>query len=97
MPTAISVVLTSGGHNAGIVSEPGRPRRSLRLRTRPAGGNYVPPEDWLEHTPEHEGSWWPAWSDWLAARSGARVAPPTIGAPDYPALDDAPGRYVHEK
>ena len=46
---------------------------------------------------EHEGSWWPAWSDWLAARSGARVAPPAIGALDYPALDDAPGCYVHEK
>lgn len=97
VPTEITFVLTSGGHNAGIVSEPGRPRRSFRLRTRAAGGNYVPPEDWLEHTPEHEGSWWPAWSDWLAARSGARVAPPAIGAADYPALDDAPGRYVHEK
>ena len=97
VPTEITFVLTSGGHNAGIVSEPGRPRRSFRLRTRAAGGNYVPPEDWLEHTPEHEGSWWPAWSDWLAARSGPRVAPPAIGAADYPALDDAPGRYVHEK
>ena len=97
VPTEISFVLTSGGHNAGIVSEPGRPRRSFRLRTRPAGGNYVPPDDWLERTPEQEGSWWPAWSDWLAARSGARVAPPAIGAVNYPALDDAPGRYVHEK
>ena len=97
VPTEISFVLTSGGHNAGIVSEPGRPRRSFRMHTRPAGGNYVPPDDWLERTPEQEGSWWPAWSDWLATRSGARVAPPAIGAPDYPALDDAPGCYVHEK
>mgnify|MGYP003430297743 CR=1 FL=1 len=36
---------------------------------------------------------------WLAARDGKRVAPPALGAAaaGYPALEDAPGRYVHEK
>jgi len=33
---ALTFVLTSGGHNAGIVSEPGHPRRHFRLRTRGA-------------------------------------------------------------
>jgi len=99
VPAEITFVLTSGGHNAGIVSEPGRPRRSFRMRTRPAGDNYVPPDDWVLQVPETEGSWWPAWTAWLAARDGKRVAPPALGAAaaGYPALEDAPGRYVHEK
>ncbi|WP_313499348.1 PHA/PHB synthase family protein [Pseudoxanthomonas mexicana] len=98
-PTEITFVLTSGGHNAGIVSEPGRPRRSFRVATRPAGGNYVPPDPWSEATPSRDGSWWPAWAAWLRARSGDPVAPPPLGAPrkGYRPVGDAPGRYVLEK
>ena len=98
-PTEITFVLTSGGHNAGIVSEPGHPRREYQIRTRPAGENYMPPDDWVRRSPQHEGSWWPAWSAWLAAHSGAPTQPPALGAPErgYAALEDAPGRYVHEK
>ena len=90
-------VLTSGGHNAGIVSEPGRPHRYFQALERPAGGNYIPPDDWLTLAPRHEGSWWPEWSTWLAAHSGSPVAPPPMGADDYPPLADAPGSYVLEK
>ncbi len=36
----IAFALTTGGHNAGIVSEPGHPHRSYRLATRPADGSY---------------------------------------------------------
>jgi polyhydroxyalkanoate synthase len=59
----------------------------------------VPPDDWVLQVPQTEGSWWPAWSAWLAARDGERVAPPALGAAaaGYPALEDAPGRYVYEK
>ncbi len=98
-PTEITFVLTSGGHNAGIVSEPGHPRRAFQITTRPAGDNYVPPDDWVRRAPQHEGSWWPAWSAWLAARSGVPSQPPALGAPErgYPAVEDAPGGYVHEK
>jgi polyhydroxyalkanoate synthase len=98
-PTEITFVLTSGGHNAGIVSEPGRPRRHYQLLERPEDGNYIPPDDWLALAPHHEGSWWPAWSAWLKARSGKPLAPPPMGAPDagFAALGDAPGVYVLEK
>ncbi|MDE2585376.1 MAG: poly-beta-hydroxybutyrate polymerase, partial [Betaproteobacteria bacterium] len=92
-------VLTSGGHNAGIVSEPGRPRRHYQLMERPAGANYIPPEDWELTAPRYEGSWWPAWAQWLAARSAKPGKPPTMGAPrrNYPVIADAPGSYVLEK
>ena len=31
----LTFLLTSGGHNAGIVSEPGHPHRSYRVLCRP--------------------------------------------------------------
>ncbi|MBS0510153.1 MAG: polyhydroxyalkanoic acid synthase [Proteobacteria bacterium] len=99
LPSEIHFVLTNGGHNAGIVSEPGRPRRHYQSLTREAGGNYIPPDDWLALAPQHEGSWWPEWSAWLTARSGMPVPPPEAGAAElgYPVLCDAPGTYVLEK
>jgi len=98
-PAEITFVLTSGGHNAGIVSEPGHPHRSYRIGTREAGGPYVSADDWLAATPEREGSWWPGWSAWLQARAGEPVAPPPMGAPrkGYRPVCDAPGEYVLQK
>ena len=97
--TEIHFVLTSGGHNAGIVSEPGRPRRRYQSLTRSAGGKYVSPDEWLQAAPQHEGSWWPEWVSWLQARSGEPAHPPRMGAASrgFKALCDAPGEYVMEK
>lgn len=94
----ITFVLTSGGHNAGIVSEPGHPHRHYRLANRAAERPYIAPEDWVTAAVEREGSWWPAWVDWLNDHSGDAIAPPPLAAPDkgYPPLADAPGGYVRE-
>jgi polyhydroxyalkanoate synthase len=43
-------VLTSGGHNAGIVSEPGHPHRHFRMRVREAGGHTFGPDEWERDT-----------------------------------------------
>jgi polyhydroxyalkanoate synthase len=99
-PGEITFVLTSGGHNAGIVSEPGHPRRRYHVAVRPPGGVYVGPDEWLRRSELRDGSWWPAWIDWLSARSGPQEAPPPpLGAParGYPALAAAPGSYVFER
>ena len=96
-PAEITFALTSGGHNGGIVNPPGNPRRRYQLLTRPAGGSYVAPDEWLETAPQTQGSWWPAWLAWLQARSGAPVKPPRTGASAYKPVCDAPGRYVLEK
>ncbi|HAJ11640.1 MAG TPA: poly-beta-hydroxybutyrate polymerase [Comamonadaceae bacterium] len=96
-PSETTFVLTSGGHNAGIVSPPGHPHRHFQMQTRPAGGNFVPPDDWLAAAPQTTGSWWPAWLAWLQARSGAPAKPPRMGAANFPPLGDAPGTYVLEK
>ena len=92
-------VLTRGGHNGGILSEPGHPRRHYRIGHRPAGAPYMDPDSWLaRHTPQ-EGSWWPALGDWLAEHSAAPISPPPMGAPDagYPPLCAAPGVHVHQR
>jgi polyhydroxyalkanoate synthase len=94
----LTFVLTSGGHNAGIVSEPGHPHRSYQLQQRPEGAAYIGPDDWLKQAPMHDGSWWPAWVQWLNAHSGELVAPPSMGnaRAGYRPLADAPGHYVRE-
>ena len=94
----IAFVLTSGGHNAGIVNEPGHPHRHFRIGKRPADGNYTGPDEWMAATPSREGSWWPRWVDWLSQRSSAPTSPPPSGnrKAGYPVLMDAPGSYVLE-
>jgi polyhydroxyalkanoate synthase len=93
----LTFVLTSGGHNAGIVSEPGHPHRHFRIRTRDAGARTLGPDEWQADTAPQDGSWWPQWDAWLEHRSGGpRVAPPPMGGPGFEALCDAPGEYVLE-
>ena len=92
----VTFVLTSGGHNAGIVSEPGHRGRGYQIERLRADGKYLPPEDWAAQAPAKNGSWWPAWHEWLAELDDTRQAPPVMGAPKagYPVLSDAPGTYV---
>ena len=90
----VTFVLTSGGHNAGIVSEPGHPRRHYRWATHTHDATFLAPEQWLEQANPEQGSWWPRWHDWLVAHGSGLVAPPRMGAADVPPLADAPGSYV---
>jgi polyhydroxyalkanoate synthase len=94
--TEVTFILTSGGHNAGIVSEPGKPRRSYQVSTTAATDKYVDPDAWIAATPKREGSWWPAWQAWLAGHSGAKAPPPATGnaRAGFAPLGDAPGTYV---
>lgn len=92
-------ILTSGGHNAGVVSEPGHPRRHFCRLERKEGDLFVPPDEWQNHAECRQGSWWVEWSAWLVAHSGAPVTPPPMGAPQagYPVLEAAPGHYVFQR
>lgn len=97
--TDLTFVLTSGGHNAGIVSEPGHPRRSYRIATSKPDDKYIPPDSWVTRNEPESGSWWEPWQAWLQRHSGPRTAPPEMGNLDagYAPLCDAPGTYVLEK
>ncbi len=93
-------LLTSGGHNAGIVSGPVHPRRRYRVRTWTNPRETLAPAVWHDTTPAQAGSWWPVWQQWLAQHStAARVPPPPLGSATAgcPAIADAPGEYVFQK
>jgi polyhydroxyalkanoate synthase len=90
----LTFVLTSGGHNAGIVSEPGHPNRHFRVRVRGAGARTLGTDEWERDTIPQDGSWWLEWNRWIDRHSGPQIDPPPIGAPGLPSLCDAPGAYV---
>lgn len=99
----IDFVLSSGGHNVGIVNPPGgplaHPQASYRAATHAAGAAPHDPDAFLDNAAPHAGSWWPHWVDWLDAQSsGDRVRPPAGKAllhEGAPLL--APGSYVHQR
>lgn len=97
--TEVTFVLTTGGHNAGIVSEPGHPRRSFDIATTGRDAHYRSPEQWQRDARHVDGSWWPRWQEWLAGKSGGDSPPRTPRRIDHPgnrldAVIDAPGTYV---
>ncbi|HUL90174.1 MAG TPA: alpha/beta fold hydrolase [Pseudolabrys sp.] len=96
----LTFVLTNGGHNAGIVSEPGHAARYYHFATRHPGDRYVDSATWLARADRTNGSWWQQWSSWLDQRSDPKkVEPPTIGSPTagLVPLCPAPGTYVYQR
>ena len=98
--TDITFALATGGHNAGIVSEPGHNGRHYRIAHHRHRDQILSPDQWLEAATEKSGSWWTGWSAWLAKHSSAGlIRPPRMGAArkGYPALEEAPGTYVFQR
>lgn len=92
----VTFVLTSGGHNAGIVAPPTEPGHFYQVKTKFADGPYLGPDEWQKTAPRIEGSWWPEWMRWLNAQSGEMCEPPRVGMDGSSGdLPDAPGDYVH--
>jgi polyhydroxyalkanoate synthase len=88
----MTYVLSSAGHIAGIINPPG-PKATSWTRS-----DYPDDADaWHAGTTELKRSWWELWAEWADDdnRSGAMVAPPSLGSKEYPVLGDAPGTYVH--
>jgi polyhydroxyalkanoate synthase len=90
----ITFALTSGGHNAGIISEPGHRNRSYYIAARRPGEYYLDPDSWVAAAEQREGSWWPAWTEWLEQVSTAERVPAreVLGG-----IGPAPGSYVLER
>ena len=75
----VTYLLTSGGHNAGVVAPPGEQGHFYQVKTKAEDAPYIGPDEWLKAAPRVEGSWWPEWTKWLTARSGEPCEPPRMG------------------
>ncbi|VEB36649.1 PHA synthase [Legionella sainthelensi] len=90
----ITFVLTNGGHNAGIISEPGHKGRSYFIREQKKEEPYMSAKNWLHVAENKTDSWWLAWHNWLVKQSHlAQIKPPKLDKQ----LPDAPGTYVLQK
>jgi polyhydroxyalkanoate synthase len=90
-------MLAGSGHIAGVVNPPSA--NKYMHWTLPEG---VPLPASLEGfraaAIQTRGSWWPHWIGWLLPQSGGDVPARVPGAAKgYPAIEDAPGRYVKER
>lgn len=90
--TDTTFILAAGGHNAGIISEPGHANRSYQMNHAKRGHAWLPPEEWEKEASRHEGSWWVPMQSWLAKHSGAQIKARKIASQNC--LGDAPGEYV---
>ncbi len=97
--TDVTYLLTSGGHNAGVISEPGHIGHSFQVMTKTAHDDYVDPDTYLAKAQRKDGSWWPEWIAWLEKHSGAASGPPQMGAAaaGYAPLCAAPGTYMFQE
>ena len=89
----VTFALTNGGHNAGIISEPGHQGRHFQLHTTQAHESSLSSDEWLEQAEPHEGSWWTNWSEWMIAHGSGRLVA-ARKPPKDSALGAAPGAYV---
>lgn len=84
-------ILGGSGHIAGVINPPAKQRRHYWVNEKLPKS----PDAWLKDAKEHPGSWWPDWFAWLGTHSGEkRSAVTEMGSPEYPPIEDAPGRYV---
>jgi polyhydroxyalkanoate synthase subunit PhaC len=89
----VTYVVAGSGHIAGVINPPGE---KVKYQYWTNDKKAATLEAWFESAKEHPGSWWPHYADWLAKRSGAKVAARTPGA-KLGAIEDAPGSYVKVK
>ncbi len=97
----ITFLLTSGGHNVGIVNPPAgpqaHPQASYRVASHPAHHAPADPQAWREGAPQFRGSWWPCWQQWLVGHSAGSIDASAVAAVAQEGLPvPAPGTYVHQ-
>ncbi len=90
--TDTTFILASGGHNAGIVSEPGHPKRNYQIHRMQQGHDWIDTDEWQATAARHDGSWWEAWSAWLQNESSTQISAREINKKSI--VCDAPGEYV---
>lgn len=92
--SSMTFVLANDGHNAGIVSKPGKRGRYYRMMKRENNAPYLDPENWFARAKIEKGSWWRAWHNWLVQQSSEKQV---VARKLDVSLPAAPGTYVLQK
>lgn len=85
-------VLSNSGHIQSILNPPSNPKANYYENLTLCAD----PLDWRAEAQHIQGSWWTPWLEWIQQRAGERRDTlKTIGNQTYPAMEAAPGTYVH--
>jgi polyhydroxyalkanoate synthase len=89
----VTFMVAGSGHIAGVINHPDAHKYQHWLNPR------LPDtvEEWMAGASEHPGSWWPDWSQWLAAKSGPMVPARDPSKGRLKPIEDAPGSFVKVK
>ena len=89
-------VLSTSGHIAALVNPPGTAAKpNVKSSFQASDDVSAEAEEWRRATATQQGSWWPDYAAWLAARSGGQVAAPgSLGSSRFRVIEPAPGSYV---
>jgi polyhydroxyalkanoate synthase subunit PhaC len=86
-------LLAGSGHIAGVVNPPS----ANKYRYWTCTEEQPSLDAFRAAAMETKGSWWPDWMDWIRSQDAGTVpasGPRVPGHGAYPAIEDAPGRYV---
>jgi len=85
-------ILSNSGHIQSILNPPGNPKSNYL--ENPTLNRDA--KAWYQDAEQVQGSWWPVWLEWIQQRSGEqRPTLMALGNQHYPAMEAAPGTYVH--
>lgn len=85
-------LLSNSGHIQSILNPPGNPKANYYENPKLTSD----PRAWYYDAQHVQGSWWPQWLEWAQAHSGEqRETLLAIGNQHYPAMEAAPGTYIH--
>ncbi|SDG60942.1 polyhydroxyalkanoate synthase [Pseudomonas benzenivorans] len=85
-------LLSNSGHIQSILNPPGNPKANYFE----SGKLSSDPRAWYYDAQHVQGSWWPQWLSWVQEHSGEQHDTlTTLGNQHYPAMEAAPGTYVH--
>jgi len=84
-------LLANSGHVQSILNPPSNPKANFVESTKLSSD----PRAWYYDAKQVDGSWWTQWLGWIQERSGAlKETRMTLGNPNYPPMEAAPGTYV---
>ena len=89
----VRFVLAGSGHIAGVINPAGSAKYGYRTNDDISGDA----DAWLDGAEQRQGSWWPAWAEWVGTFGGGKAEARVPGEGGLPALEDAPGSYVKAK